>query len=42
MFRITGVPETYIIDQEGKLTYVKKGPFSSLGEIQAVVDDLLN
>jgi cytochrome c biogenesis protein CcmG/thiol:disulfide interchange protein DsbE len=41
MFRITGVPETYIIDQDGKLTYVKKGPFTSLGEIQAVVDDLL-
>jgi cytochrome c biogenesis protein CcmG/thiol:disulfide interchange protein DsbE len=41
MFRITGVPETYFIDQEGKLAYVKKGPFASLAEIQAVVDGLL-
>lgn len=41
MFRITGVPETYFIDQEGKLAYVKKGPFASLGEIQAAVDNLL-
>lgn len=41
MFRITGVPETYFIDQEGKLAYVKKGPFASLAEIQAIVDGLL-
>ncbi len=41
MFRITGVPETYLIDQDGKLSYVKKGPFISLGEIQSAVDNLL-
>lgn len=41
MFRIQGVPETYIIDREGKLAYVKKGPFSSQAEIQMAVDKLL-
>jgi cytochrome c biogenesis protein CcmG/thiol:disulfide interchange protein DsbE len=41
MFRIQGVPETYIISREGKLTYVKKGPFESLAEIQAAIDPLL-
>lgn len=41
MFRITGVPETYIIDQAGKLAFVKKGPFESLAEIQSAVDALL-
>ncbi len=41
MFRITGVPETYFIDAEGKLAYVKKGPFTSMAEIQSAVDELL-
>jgi cytochrome c biogenesis protein CcmG/thiol:disulfide interchange protein DsbE len=41
MFRITGVPETYFIDREGRLVYVKKGPFTSLGEFQAVIEGLL-
>ncbi len=41
MFRIQGVPETYIIDKSGKLAYVKKGPFASLEEIQAAVDSQL-
>lgn len=41
MFRIQGVPETYIIDREGRLAYVKKGPFQSQAEIQSVVDALL-
>ncbi len=40
-FRIQGVPETYFIDQDGKLTFVKKGPFTSLNEIRAVIDPLL-
>jgi predicted transcriptional regulator len=38
MFRIQGVPETYIIDPAGKLVYVKKGPFLSTAEIQSVID----
>lgn len=41
MFRIQAVPETYVIDREGKLAYVKKGPFQSTAEIQAVIDKLL-
>jgi len=41
MFRIQGVPETYIIDKEGRLAYVKKGPFLSLSEIQNAVDQRL-
>jgi cytochrome c biogenesis protein CcmG/thiol:disulfide interchange protein DsbE len=40
MFRIRGVPETYVIGKDGKLAYIKIGPFSSLGEIRSVVDPL--
>jgi cytochrome c biogenesis protein CcmG/thiol:disulfide interchange protein DsbE len=41
MFRILGVPETYIIDRRGRLAYVKKGPFFNLSEILAAVDGVL-
>jgi cytochrome c biogenesis protein CcmG/thiol:disulfide interchange protein DsbE len=41
LFRIQGVPETYFIDQNGVLQYVKIGPFSSLDEISAQIDNLL-
>ncbi|HJS29320.1 MAG TPA: TlpA disulfide reductase family protein [Anaerolineales bacterium] len=40
-FRMQGVPETYVIDQDGTLTYVKKGPFNSLAEIRLAIDPLL-
>jgi cytochrome c biogenesis protein CcmG/thiol:disulfide interchange protein DsbE len=40
-FRTTGVPETYIIDKNGVLAYVKLSPFLSLGEIQAAIEPLL-
>lgn len=40
-FRIRGVPETYFIDQEGRLADFQIGPFSSLGQIQAKIDKLL-
>lgn len=40
-YRTTGVPETYIIDKEGNLAYVKLGPFTSLQEIYAAIDPLL-
>lgn len=40
-YRITGVPETYIIDQEGNLAYVKLSQFTSVQEIQAAIDPLL-
>ena len=41
LFRIQGVPETYIIDTNGILRYVKIGPFVSLAEIRAMIDPLL-
>jgi peroxiredoxin len=40
-YRTTGVPETYIIDKTGNLTYLKLSPFTSLSEIQAAIDPLL-
>lgn len=40
-YRITGVPETYIIDQNGVLAYVKLSQFLSVQEIQAAIDPLL-
>lgn len=41
MFRIRGVPETFVIDREGKLAYLKIGPFSSIEEIKSIIDPLL-
>jgi cytochrome c biogenesis protein CcmG/thiol:disulfide interchange protein DsbE len=41
LFRIKGVPETYVLDQEGVLRKVKVGPFSSLDEIKSLVDPLV-
>jgi cytochrome c biogenesis protein CcmG/thiol:disulfide interchange protein DsbE len=40
-YRITGVPETYIIDQNGVLASVKLSPYSSIQEIKAAIDPLL-
>jgi len=40
-YRITGVPETFVIDRDGVLAYVKFSPFLSLQEIIAVVDPVL-
>lgn len=42
IFRIKGVPETYIVDKTGHLKNVKIGPFSSLSEIQGMIDPLIN
>ena len=41
LFRIKGVPETYIIDTSGILRYVKIGPFLSVDEIKSLIDPLL-
>lgn len=41
MFRIQGVPETYFIDQTGKLVYAQIGPFTSESEIHAIIDPLI-
>ena len=40
-YRITGVPETYIIGPDGKLKYALKGPISSIQDIQTVIDGLI-
>jgi cytochrome c biogenesis protein CcmG/thiol:disulfide interchange protein DsbE len=40
LFRIKGVPETYILDTEGVLRYVKIGPFISVDEIKADIEPL--
>lgn len=40
-FRIKGVPETYIIDTNGIINYVKIGPFLTTEEIKVVIDPLL-
>jgi cytochrome c biogenesis protein CcmG/thiol:disulfide interchange protein DsbE len=39
-YRTTGVPETYIVDKEGILRYVKLSPIS-MSELRAAVDPLL-
>lgn len=41
-FRIKGVPETYIIDQQGVLQNVQISPFLSLGHIKSMIDPLLS
>ena len=38
--RQMGVPETYIIDREGVLRYVKIGPFASVDEIKSAIQNI--
>jgi cytochrome c biogenesis protein CcmG, thiol:disulfide interchange protein DsbE len=40
-YRIRGVPETYVVGPDGKLDFVKIGPFERLSEITGAVDALL-
>jgi len=40
--RNLGVPETYVIDQQGVLRSIQIGPFQSVAEIQAIIDPLLS
>lgn len=40
-FRIRGVPETFIIDQNGVIVHVQIGPFKSLEDILSIIDPLL-
>ena len=40
-FHLRGVPETYIIDRNGRLAYKKIGPFQSLSEILNAVSSVL-
>jgi len=41
LFRIRGVPETYFIDPDGVLYYVKVGPFLSVDEITSIIEQKL-
>ena len=41
-FRITGVPETYFIDQEGVLRFVHIGPLLSVEQLRSQIDPLLS
>jgi cytochrome c biogenesis protein CcmG/thiol:disulfide interchange protein DsbE len=41
IFRIRGVPETYIVDGSGRLVWVKIGPFASVDEILQTVQSYL-
>jgi cytochrome c biogenesis protein CcmG/thiol:disulfide interchange protein DsbE len=41
MFRIRGVPETYILGPDGKLKYIKIGPFTSTEEIISAVQPFI-
>ncbi len=41
IFRIRGVPETYIIDKKGVLRNVQIGPFTSDQQIQSIIDPLV-
>jgi cytochrome c biogenesis protein CcmG, thiol:disulfide interchange protein DsbE len=41
MFRVRGVPETFIIDRNGRLAYFKAGPFESTDEIVGIIDGIL-
>jgi len=38
LFHTTGVPETYVIDKKGILSGVNIGPFSSIDEIRALLE----
>ena len=40
-FRISGVPETFMVDADGNLTSVRIGPYSSLSEIVDAIEDAL-
>lgn len=40
-YGVTGVPETFVIDQEGKVRYKKVGPVT-LDELRAAIDPLVN
>ncbi len=40
-YRITGVPETYILDKSGKLAAALIGPYTSLDEIKGSIDPLI-
>ncbi|MBU0704048.1 MAG: TlpA family protein disulfide reductase, partial [Chloroflexi bacterium] len=40
-YGITGVPETFVLDSEGRVSYVHVGP-AGAEQLRAVLDSLLN
>ncbi len=40
-YGVKGVPETFIIDRQGRLAYFRAGPFNSVDEIVAIVNSVL-
>ena len=41
-YRVRGVPETFIVDQQGIVTHVQIGPYMSLEQIMSTIDPLLD
>lgn len=41
IYQVNSVPETYILDQDGTLQYIKFGPFVSLEQIIAAINSVL-
>ena len=41
-YRIRGVPETFVIDQQGIIRHVQIGPYLSLQDIKSSIDPLLD
>ena len=41
-YRVRGVPETFVIDQQGIITHVQIGPYMSLEQILSTIDPLLD
>lgn len=41
IYNVNGVPETYILDQSGRLQYIKYGPFLTADEIRSAVEKVL-
>ena len=42
IYQVNSVPETFVLDADGNLRYLKIGPFASLNEILAAVDATLD
>lgn len=42
IYQVNSVPETFILDPDGALQVIKIGPFSSLGELKAAVDQAIS
>ncbi|MFA5611383.1 MAG: TlpA disulfide reductase family protein, partial [Anaerolineaceae bacterium] len=41
LYQVQGVPETFVLDQDGVLRNIKYGPFLSVDEILSLIQPLL-